>query len=163
MPGSSCCSWAGSTSPVCRAASAPSSVCSVSIRQALLRGSWHGGGGCTTSSVLGLLQSPPEEENNNKKNKKPFPQPELCPTLCCPAADLPAPMSSVVRTWLRRLSLDQAAQVVSNACPPPADKLSLLASPHFTMQRCPLSSLCAGFVSLTPAAGASLAELCCCF
>lgn len=151
VPGSSCCSWAGSTSPVCRAASAPSSVCSVSIRQALLQGSWHGGGGCTTSSVLGLLQSPPEEENNKKKNQKPFPQPELCPTLCCPTADLPAPMSSVVRTWFRTLSLDQAAQFVSNACP-----LSLLASSHFTTQRCPWSSLCAGFVSLTPAAGASL-------
>lgn len=46
--GSSCCSWAGSTSPVYRTASVPSSVRLMKIRQTPPRGSWHGGGGCTT-------------------------------------------------------------------------------------------------------------------
>ena len=65
---SSCCSWAGSTSPVYRTASVPSSVRSMNIRQTPHWGSWHGGGGFTTSQHVGAAAKlPPEEEEEEEE------------------------------------------------------------------------------------------------
>lgn len=105
--GSSCCSWAGSTSPVYCSASVPSSIRATKVGQTLLWGGWRGGG-CTTPE-----RRRRKEEGRRRKIRCLCPK---LPTLLQPSLPRQQPTGTSPRSVL----FTSSTRISAGKLPPPA-------------------------------------------
>lgn len=130
--GSSCCSWAGSTSPVYCSASVPSSIRATKVGQTLLWGGWRGGG-CTTPE-----RRRRKEEGRRRKIRCLCPK---LPTLLQPSLPRQQPTGTSPRSVL----FTSSTRISAGKLPPPSPISSLS-----ELGDAPRAG-CAGGTSLPPA------------